>query len=70
MLAGSLSEINAQDVLETIKDFSGVYDELSNQDKAIYLGLIVQDVTVFDNRISLRIHTLPENPSELPGLKY
>jgi hypothetical protein len=69
MLASSPSEINAKYVLEAIKDFSGVYDELSNRDKAIYLGLIVQDVTVFNNRISVRIHTLPENPSELTGSK-
>jgi hypothetical protein len=57
MLASSPSEINAKYVLEAIKDFSGVYDELSNQDKAIYLGLLIQDVTVFENRISVRIHT-------------
>ncbi len=36
MLSGSPSEINAKQVLETIKDFSGVYDELSNQDNADY----------------------------------
>jgi hypothetical protein len=52
-----------------LRNFSGVYDELSNQDKAIYLGLIVQDVTVFENRISIRIYTLPESPSELTGSK-
>jgi chromosome segregation ATPase len=69
MLASSPSEINAKYVLEAVKGFSGVYDELSNQDKAIYLGLIVQDVTVFDDRISVRIHTLPENPSDLTGSK-
>jgi hypothetical protein len=41
-----------------------------HQDRRLsYLGLIVQDVTVFDNRISVRIHTLPENPSELTGSK-
>jgi hypothetical protein len=69
MLASSPSEINAKYVLEAIKDFSGVYDELSNRDKANYLGVIVQNVTVDQDRISVRIRTLPEYPAELAGSK-
>ena len=69
MMTSSPSEINAREVLETLKDFSGIYDEFSNQEKATYLSLIVQDVTVLEDRVNIRIHTLPEKPSVLTGSK-
>jgi site-specific DNA recombinase len=47
LLAKSPNEIDSELILERLKDFSHMYDSLSNQEKATLLQSIIQEVKVY-----------------------
>ena len=67
LLAKSPNEIDSELILERLKDFSHMYDSLSNQEKATLLQSIIQEVKVYKDRINLRIYSLPTQPPVLTG---
>ncbi len=66
IIASSPSKINARAVLQTLKDFSNLYGDLSPEEKAAYLRGVIQEVTVAEEDIAIRLHCLPI-PSLLTG---
>lgn len=59
LIANSPSKINAQVVLDTLKEFSTLYQDLTPQEKAAYLQYVIQEVTVVEDKIDIRLHCLP-----------
>lgn len=59
LIASSPTKINAEVVLKSLKDFTNLCEDLSPQEKAAYLQPIIQEVTVYEDKIDIRIRSLP-----------
>jgi len=66
IIASSPSKISAREVLQTLKDFSNLCENLSAEEKATYLRGIIQEVTVAEEEVTIRLYGLPK-PSLLTG---
>jgi site-specific DNA recombinase len=66
IIASSPSKINAREVLQSLKDFSNLCENLSPEEKATYLRGIIQEVAVAEEDITIRLYCLPK-PSLLTG---
>jgi hypothetical protein len=62
MVASPPSKVNIWIVLDSLKNFSNLYAKLSPQDKAALLQCIIQDVTVSEDKVDIRISFLPSQP--------
>jgi site-specific DNA recombinase len=69
IIASSPSKVNARVILDNLKDFSSLYENLSPQEKATYLRGIIQEVTVSEENIDIHLRYMPkpQQPSVLTG---
>ncbi len=58
LITSSPDKINAQFVLNTLKDFSNLYDEFSDQEKATYLQYLLHDVTIHEEAVNIRMYAI------------
>ncbi len=56
LITSSPDKINAQFVLNTLKGFSSLYDEFSNQERANYLQYLLHDVTIHKEAVNIRMY--------------
>ena len=63
MIANSPSKINAQIVLDALRDFSELFDSLNPTERAEYLQRIVRDIVITEDKILINIFGLSKPPS-------
>lgn len=65
LIAGSPQKVSAQIVLNTLRDFSELYDTLRPTERAVYLQRILRDVMVYEDKVTINIYGLRKPP---PGV--
>jgi site-specific DNA recombinase len=63
LIAGSPPKVNAQIVLDSLKDFSGLYETFLPAERAECLQRIIRDVVVKEDEVIINIYGLSKPPS-------
>jgi site-specific DNA recombinase len=61
LVSSSPSKIDAEIVLQTLKDFSNVYEASLPAEKMTFLQRLIQEIRIEDDGIIIRIHTLSKD---------